>query len=806
MKRILFSASIVALAASCTNELELQNMQQEQVKTGITFSAADAATDAATRGEYEEGDNVWYPFWTAETDLIKIYADKVKLNGDTWTHSAILNNRHAVYKATKSERFAQFVGLNPENIYDFKDDVDAENPATFIAVYPSTVIGLTNNVTPDWEEGFDFTLNTGAVSASQTQTNAKGQGIYNNNVKFAIAKGYPKADNQIAVGENVDLEFNRIHAGLVFSTKGINEYTENLSDVKGSYESIFGKLKSVTITAKGEGEIKDGKFVEKTDGNKSTLTANGSTTTVNVDKEGNVTYETTYNAPKGSEITIDMGTGVEWNDDARAYAIITPVTRFNGWNEFIEVKYKFENIEFTNYLQTKNNWEAGKFYSVPAIDMSNYDYYVTGTTSNYTLVLKNSADFNEIYNPATKTIAWGDDQVSVTNIKAIISNVKLTDQQLTLIGKDFTALTDVELNEQVNIPADAFKNIAGKLTRLVLPKVTTIDKDFSGKIELDKLVELNLASYTFPNTEINNMLFNGMASKNNAVLKNVNIKGVKDMTAEFNVNRTISFEGFTALEKVEMGENVIVAPKAFKGCIKLRSVTGTLDLGTKNAVEAFYQAGQGTTPYNRYDLKNPDKYFSTVNLSNTEIPASAFAGATAMHDILKDGKQIVPTYIGKGAFENAYSLEYMDLSQAETINENAFKGAGEYKGAAKDVKRLDVGAKTIETSIFEGTQVVNVYFTEATELNGPAFTGCSKLEQIEFAKDFTAKAIVTSDGSLWLNGFGNSSSVELFIQPDNKYYDRDNTKIELTLPYKTSDTDSKIEDKAVPFKNITVRK
>lgn len=804
MNKFLFSAGIVVLAASCTNELELQDMQQEQMRAGITFSATDA--DAVTRGQYEEGNNVWYPFWTAEKDLIKIYANNVKTSSTSWRPVLIESTNSVVYKATKSERFAQFVGRGVNQILDFKDDVDAENPATFIAVYPSTVTGLTRNVTPDWEEGFTFTLNTGAVSGTQTQTNAKGQGIYDNNVKFAIAKGYPKADDQVAVGENVDLRFNRIHSGLVLSTKGIDEYTENLSDDSNTYTSVFGKLKTVTITALGEGEIKDGQFVAKTSGNKSTLIASGSTTTVNVDKEGNLDYETSYTSNE-SPVKIVMQNGIEWNDDARAYAIITPVTRFNGWSEFIQVDYEFENVTFTDYIETKNNWEAGKFYSVPALDMSKYDYFVTGTGTNRTLVLKSSADFDKIYNPTTKEVIWEGAKVDVANVKAIISDAKLTDQQMVLLGKDFTNLTDVELNAQENIPANAFKGFATKLTRLVLPKVTTIDEKFSDEKALSSLKELNLASYTFPDTEINNLLFNGMATKTNSLLEKVNIEGVKDMTAEFNVNRTISFEGFTALEKVEMGENVVVAPKAFKGCTNLLSVTGTLDLGTKNAVEAFYQAGQGTSPYNKYDSKDPDKYFSTVNLSNTEIPANAFAGATAMHDILKDGKQIVPTYIGKGAFNNAYSLEYMDLSKAETINESAFEGASEYKGAAKDVKRLDVGAKTVENNIFKGTKVVNVYFAEATELNGPAFTGCTELEQIEFAKDFTAKVIVsTTNGSEWLNGFGASASVELFIQPDNKYYDRDNTQIELTLPYKASETSTKVEEVPVPFKNITVRK
>lgn len=76
MKRLLFCAGILALAASCTEDLETLSVQQEQTK-GITFTAVDSQ-NATTRGEFEEvgeGDNVeWLPFWSAETDMINVYA------------------------------------------------------------------------------------------------------------------------------------------------------------------------------------------------------------------------------------------------------------------------------------------------------------------------------------------------------------------------------------------------------------------------------------------------------------------------------------------------------------------------------------------------------------------------------------------------------------------------------------------------------------------------------------------------------------------------------------------------------------
>ena len=73
MKKLLFCAGVLALAASCTEELDTLSVQQEQAE-GITFTAVAPQENAATKGEFEEGanGNVWYPFWSAETDQINI--------------------------------------------------------------------------------------------------------------------------------------------------------------------------------------------------------------------------------------------------------------------------------------------------------------------------------------------------------------------------------------------------------------------------------------------------------------------------------------------------------------------------------------------------------------------------------------------------------------------------------------------------------------------------------------------------------------------------------------------------------------
>lgn len=807
MKRILFCASVLALAASCTDELETASSIQQGQVAGITFTAMDADAPA-TRGEYEEGDKVWYPFWTAETDKIKIFATDVKKGATPWDVNVLKNDYNASYKATRSERNAYFTAVSDDELLNFAEDVDEEEPATFLAVYPSGV-ELTNEVTVDWENGFDVTLTLPKLSSTQTQTNTSGAGVYDINAKYAITTGYPAADNKVAVGENVPLSFNRLLTGLVFQTKGIDIYT---GDEEGE-GTIFGNLESVTFETKGE--YKDGEAVD--DGEKaSNLTYSNATTTVHVNPDGTTKAATAFTG-SGSKITLNMGNatpdGLVWKDDARAYMIICPVKRVaagEAWNEGMEVTYSFENIEFVQTVETSNSWVAGSFYRVPALDMSEYKWLVTKATdydaTGLTLILNEGADFDKIYDADTKTVSWkweSNKTVNATYITRIISNIDLTDEQLQTIGNDFTALKDVTYNAETSIPAYAFKSQAEKIENLVMPKVTSIDPKFSNNGTENKalkaLKNLNLESYTFPVSETNHLIFNGMGltTPANSALETVNMKGVTDMSANFNMNRTISFENFTALEKVEMGENVIVSQKAFKNCTALLSITGTLDLGTANAVEAFYFAGRGATSSDaiEYDPEKPEESFNTINLSNDEIPAYAFIGATAMVNILKDGKQVVPTRIGTEAFKNAYSLEYMDLSKAVTIGSNAFYGAKNYKGVEKDNPRVDINAAVLEPGILAATQVVNVYFggtlsedgktPENITLNGEIFNKANTtLAQIEFAKVFKVGTDKKIAWSAYAFGVNSKQYVDLFIKSAQKgtYYNLDKANI-LSLPY-----------------------
>lgn len=807
MKRLLFCAGILALAASCTEDLETLSVQQEQTK-GITFTAVDSQ-NATTRGEFEEvgeGDNVeWLPFWSAETDMINVYATKVNQGATPFDNTELEATNSASYKATRSERNAYFTASNQTDILDFNDNVSANAPATFLAVYPQSVT-LNADATPDWKNGFDVELNLGsaALYTTQTQKNTEGRGIYELNAKYAVTTGYPEVDNKVAVGENVPLKFNRILSGLVFQTKGVDAYTK---------DNVFGKLKTIKVEA--DGEYKDGVKVVATDAEGPSDLTYGANSTVTISVKADGTTETKATNFTAGNKSVTLNLGLDWNDNARGYMIIKPVSRIDedkkAWNEGIKVTYTFENIEFSQVLETANSWNANEFIPVPALDINDYPWLVTKKTTygdtGLTLILNEGADFSKVYNATKKTVNWnwydatatgGENPtkttVSVANITRIISNIDLTDAQLATIGADFENLETIEYNVETSIPAGAFASQATTIKKLVMPKVTKIDANFTkkGSVQqaLSALTDLNLESYTFPSTDINYLLFKGMETATNSTLETLNMKAVKDMTAEFNENRTLAFEGFTNLKTVVMGENVIASQKAFKGCNALVSISGSLDLNSANAVEAFMNAGKDNT----YDAKKPTESFSSINLTSDEIPADAFNGAKNIVNVLKDGVQVVPTYIGKNAFMNAVNLQYMDLSKAATIGADAFNGAIKYKGVSGSA-RLDVNAATIESGILAETAVVNVYFTNATKVNGPIFTGASALEQVEFAKKFTA-ATLSTDG--WSDAFGpTSTQVDLFIQNGQSYYNRDNANV-LSLPEK-----NKVND--IKFKSIKVR-
>ena len=101
----------------------------------------------------------------------------------------------------------------------------------FIATYPATVTLAAND---KYEFSKLPTLN------DQDQLTLDGQDVTKKIMMISHTTAV-KENSYDAVGEKIDLNFIRPFTAVVFRTSGIDE----------EYANIFGKLKSITLTAKG---------------------------------------------------------------------------------------------------------------------------------------------------------------------------------------------------------------------------------------------------------------------------------------------------------------------------------------------------------------------------------------------------------------------------------------------------------------------------------------------------------------------------------------------------------------------------
>jgi len=718
MKRLLFCAGVLALAASCTEDMDTLSVQQQA--KGITFVATDG-NDVATRGHFEEteegGKTYYAPFWWAEQDKINIISTNTDWNPATsWQD----NQAWATYKATKSERFGEFTSVDPGNLLNF---YNATKKSQFVAIYPATTVGnVTAATASDPATVVVSNLNN---LASQTQTNTTGKGVYENMLKYSYSVAQKENDYD-AVGEKVSLDFQRVLSGMVFKTANADRYT------KGTY-STFGNLLNVTAELTGNGDADNGKA------NTPALIYNSSeanlTLTMPAQAGGEVKAElnegTVAVAPEGGTAKVVKDEYLKstvyinqaWNDDARAYMVTLPLKMAKLEKaENLKVTYEFANITFAKtYSLEKKDWEAGSFYQVPELDINSYDYLLTNGPSRTLIV--NKGNFSDIFVKSGEDegkINWAEDGVDLSQVTSIIvaADVNMTEADVKGL-KEFTGLTSVELNGVKSIPADAFKGLSNQLTTIILPAVTEINKSFVDE-NFTQLENLNLASYNFADEDVNGKLFNATDGS----LTTLNISGVESMTPIFGIERTLSFQDFTALTTVTVKNGVKLSPNAFSGCENLATVNGTVDM--TNGTSAF----------------SGDVMLTKININGTVIPANAFLNCVKLTQILKDGKQVVPTEVRANAFENVATNAanngklYMDLSQATIIEDAAFKGSKLTSDkSGSDI--LTVGASAANKEVFANTNVKMVKFTEATKIYDNVFNGASSLIQVKFMKPFT---------------------------------------------------------------------
>lgn len=741
MRKILFCAGLLALAASCA-ETDLDTIGQSGLEksNGITFQAVENE-GPTTKGGFEPNGSSYIPFWYGESDRIAVFgtyydildnSDKSKANG-TQTFNAAT---YVEYKATQAATKGWFTGINDENTMIFKDDSEdaTDKRSQFVAVYPKT---LASGGTVAQFAGDKFTFSNLPDLAAQNQKDLDGAGIYENMIKYSVSKETWKSKSYDAVGEKLDLDFKRPLPGLIFNTKNAEGYLAGKN-------SAFGNLKKITVTMLGE----------KADG---TDQANASKITLNDDAalvvdvttgQGEINPGVGGQAASEIELTINSTTGLPWSDDAVAFMVIAPIKRTK--TEYFTVEYDFDNISFTKTYSTDKSWKEG-FYGPITLDASQETYLVTNETSggakDRTLII-NSGNLDGILNTTKDKVKWGGAEIALTEFAEVICNVELTDEEIKILN-GYTGLTKITLAKNTAIPAEAFTALTN-LESIDMPMVETIAADAFGA--MTSLKSLKLKSYPFNVTAVNTKLL-----KN--TLETLDMSSIEKMAGGFG-EKSISFEGFTALEEVTLKDGIKLSPNAFKGCTALATVNGIVELSTG--------AFEGCA------------LLEAINISGAAIPANAFKGCTALESVLYNKAAVVPTSVGASAFEGAAAIAYMDLSQVTSLGASAFSGSGLISPSATD-KILTVGAAHIPASAFASTAVEMVNFTNATSFGVNIFNGCASLSQVKFDKVFEIQeADMPSVQTGWANTFGTAASVDLFVAAGQKYVSAN----ELTLPYK----------------------
>lgn len=792
MKKILFCAGVLALAASCTEDFDTASLQQTQQESGIVFTTGDDAV--TTRGEYQDVNGVYYPFWTAEKDLISVFSYRTSQDADgngvadkfnlSWGNVTGFNDTEVTYKATRSERNAYFTGNEPSNVLDFTtgrtnatENATEVTPGKFVAFFPA----LDNGV-----KDYKFTSLPGGggvdtikialpeIEQNQKQETTKGLNIYTQIAKYAFANGYPQSSSVAAVGENLPLQFNRLNPAIVYQTKGLNAYAQD-----------FGNLK--TIKLESAGRLNDKGAVDATKKSKLTQKDVDLVLTLKSDKNGvfaeeeEVKFEGTNIGVSDITLTLNNATeGLAWSDEARAYMAIANVERVEAGKSFSErmiVTYDFVNITIKDSVATSNSWTAPDFYEYRTLDVNAYPYLVFKNTKNYGgtveptsyTVLLNSGKLSQIYDKNGAVKLLDGTIIAAANIKKVIAKPALTADDFEALGK----LENVEqliLEAQTSVPANAFEGLT-KIEKLEMPKVTTIDEDFLGEDgSLGALKYLNLASYKFDGNggtatvaaAVNQALF---ANKTN--MDYVDMTALEDMTPIFGYPEAqLSFMNCTALDSVKVN-NLKLRSNSFSGCTSLQKVNGSVDVSEGYA--AFQGCNNGSTLDNVTNVLNLNdatykankaKYFTTITLTSSVIAEDAFNGCTYLSDIKMGNAQVAPTSIGKRAFKNVKALQYMDLSKAATIESEAFNGAKNYVGTNKTNDIITSIVPVIRSSAFANTGIAKIEFTEATRFENNFLAGSEDVVHLKFMKPFAVSG--TTNWAANIFGPADASQITLF--------------------------------------------
>lgn len=694
-------SAMLALATSCTNELEDLSVQEAK-SNGLTFKAEIENVDSRAELVQDPTTKIWNMFWYAEDDKLAIFGKDIN---KVTTFSTPKYNWHIDskidYKASRTLGEGYFVA-DGTNTFEFllKSPTEGYYKPSFRYVWP-------NNVDVVTTDACRLKATLPAINA-QDQTDLNGSST----VKYAFMSG--KMD-QVEVPANAE---KYSASDVLIGMKIMRKFPLALYSVKNYDKNLHGKLVSITLTSLGQLNDAGTAYADNT---QESLDY-GTDATWDLVNDKKLTDGT--NEEKSVVLAFNNYAGIDWSDDATAFMTFNTVDRSeNTKPSWMKVEYEFENITFTDIFSSKANYVGHQAYRMsgttakPQYDLQAEPYLVVKNGSKYALVINPSFTGNvasifdangDVKDPFNSTITY-----AVSTIDRLVVYPDVVDP--TSFAK-LTSLNTVELYNETELHTGMFN---ASITKLVADKVVKVNKLFNTANGITPnycaYENLSLASYLFKESDaINTLFFNDVYTK--ASLKTLNISGVKDMIYPFQ-NISLVFEDYTSLKEVTLNPTgVNVGQKAFKNCTALDKVNGKVNLSEFDATEAFY----GTA-------------IEKIDVIGTSVPSYAFYNCSILEEFT-----FVPSTlrsINEYAFYGCSSLEYVDLTNITTLGQAAFNMSA-LKSANKNTNLLTVGATSIPFAALANTKIEMVRFTRATTI-GNKILKLAPLSQVRFDRPFT---------------------------------------------------------------------
>lgn len=487
-----------------------------------------------------------------------------------------------------------------------------------------------------------------------------------------------------------------------------------------------------------------------------------------VKTDNTMAYVPAKNVTNGIDTEVKLiVSSTELDNNTEMNMFVLPVKR-NGVKENLTVTYKFDKVQLTYEHPVTADFNPEMTGRLKLNVAQKFPYIVTlGTKGVERSLIVNSGNFAGVLTDAKSAVKWTDEYdldgtVEFGDVENILINTNvanLTDADWnalqkftaakTLVIKNGTtevvnvksmaALQELTVENATSVKKNAFNATNGStIKKLILPKVTNW-KDTNA---FSALTDLNLGSYTFivEGEDAAPLFFN---NNTKLTLVNVDIHSCPSLAPVFGFERKILFTKYEKLTTIKLNAvETILSADEFSGCKSLNKVEGVCN------IESAENAFKGCTA------------LTTVNINGTEIPAGVFA-SSKVKNVLYNGAQVAPTYVGESAFEGNTAIQVMDLTAltGKSLKAKAFKGASAFKGtdAATNVVTLfvtEVPTKAFDGTIIERFQLMVATSTMASSLNSKA------LKQIKYRTDLGDGSGIDVDNQC----ADKKASVDIFVK------------------------------------------